>query len=173
MFFILSLASIILRFSFIEASDFRGDLKVVEAHSINEMKAEFGLKVVGVGGGLMYGIERLNLSFQIYRDVTLEEARDILVGCVEIYCKNLDQDKKIRPYLAEYPFPVSRLELFFSIDSETSKVKSEYLKNFHLFCGGNIKEPIVSFDFYDATNSKEFTVTETYLRTKELVCKKN
>lgn len=116
-----------------------------------EMAEKYNLGIVGQGGGMMYGVERLSLSLSFKNIISIKEARSLVVNCAQIYINALNSDKTLRPYLAEFPFPLSRITLRFFLHNPTDTIKPNELVGFRLTCGGNIKEPTI---YYRTENEK-------------------
>lgn len=73
---------------------------------VDDMKARYGAKVSGSGGSFMFNIERVYLSFDIDRIVTVDEARIIYVNAILDLQKRINSDLQLRPDLYKYPFPI-------------------------------------------------------------------
>ncbi len=82
------------------------------------------LDVIGTGGGCMDHVNMLALSFLIYRPLTVESAREIIVDCVEEFLFQINSNEEIRPYLKNYPFTPKELKI--SIFSHTEKNEAVY-----------------------------------------------
>ena len=76
-----------------------------------QLKKELGLRCVGTGGGMMNNIRRMSMSFQLFREIDLPEARRILVSATSEYLNAINDSKRLRPYLKEYPFTVKNVEI--------------------------------------------------------------
>ncbi len=88
------------------------------------LQKELNLFCDGEGGSMHSNIvSSIYLSFYTERRASIEEARELLVRATEKFAKAINADENIRPYLAEYPFPPSRVQL--SISFEVSG-KDEY-----------------------------------------------
>ncbi len=84
-----------------------------------QITTEKELYLVGTGGQMMNEIQMLALSFQGFRDVSLDEARELIVYAVETFVNEVNRNEKVRPYLANYPFIAKNVEislLFFKPD---------------------------------------------------------
>lgn len=89
------------------------------AHSITNkiapiLASKYKMEWNGTGGGMMGGVNMLSISFDIFRPLEKNEARKILVDCVEIYLKAINENEEIRPHLKNYPFIVNNIELSIS-----------------------------------------------------------
>jgi hypothetical protein len=94
------------------------DVDVVTDQVAKKIYQETGLKLMGTGGGLIDQINRLGISFARYGDLSMEEARELLVYCVEEYLDAINADEKIRPHLCCYPFSPNNIEIAIFIYGE-------------------------------------------------------
>ncbi len=76
-----------------------------------EIYQEKGLRLVGTGGGMMYGVRMMSMSFYYYNEVDLETARNLVIYCTEKYLKAINSDKRLRPFLVQYPFSEKNVEI--------------------------------------------------------------
>lgn len=106
--------------SFVLGCSFFGESSVSEREKITDaitqevakkICKEKDLVLAGTGGGAMYGVRMLSLSFYSYKEVDLETARKLLVYCVDEYLAAINSNKKIRPYLVNYPFNENNVEI--------------------------------------------------------------
>ncbi len=75
------------------------------------LAVEKGLRLIGTGGGMMDDIKMMEMSFQYFHEVTVEEGRQLVVTSVEEYLSAINNDQKIRKYLHEYPFTPKNIEI--------------------------------------------------------------
>ena len=85
-----------------------------------QLKTIPGLLCVGTGGGMMEHIYRMSMSFHLLREVDLPEARRILVYITTEYLKEINSSKRVRPYLKDYPFKATNLEIRVWIQKENN-----------------------------------------------------
>ena len=142
------------------------ELKQVEKETVKRLESTYKMDACGSGGGAMYGINTVMLAFTIERPITIEEARAILVGSMEIYLENINKNKIIRPYLEEYPFSPSRVELEFYVHSQKKNEDQKHLNLFAISCGGNIKVPTIKYKFEKNGEATE-VFRETFDEAKE------
>lgn len=76
-----------------------------------KLEKEKGLRCIGTGGRMMNDIQRMGMSFQLFHEVDLIEARKILVYVIIEYLKLINENKNIRPYLHNYPFQPKNVEI--------------------------------------------------------------
>jgi hypothetical protein len=78
-----------------------------------KMRIDRGLHVVGTGGGMMHGIEMLHMGFHYYREVGVDEARELLIYAVDEYEAAINSSLEIRQNLKEYPFKSTEIVIYF------------------------------------------------------------
>ncbi len=68
-------------------------------------------------------VEKIGVSFNCYRQLSITEARQLLISCADDYLQKINHSLELRPYLHVYPFTVNELELriFISDDNESKK----------------------------------------------------
>ncbi len=147
------------------SSDFRQEVARVESKTAKELASKYNMSVCGTGGGTMYAVHTLSLSFDINRPVMMEEARAILVGSVEQYLKNINSNKALRPYLDEFPFPPRLLDMGFYVISHPKSTDQKFLRVFSLHETGPLKIPTIRYVF--GHEKGEEVVKETYQEAKE------
>ena len=69
------------------------------------------MDIVGTGGGVDDAIHKLNMSFNYYQEVTLEEARGLIVSVVTACLTEINANPKWRPYFTEYPVTEKTLDV--------------------------------------------------------------
>jgi len=74
-----------------------------------QMKEEFNLYCYGESGSMPYDVEEIGLSFKTLRRATIDEARALNIIVTERLVQAINEHKKLRPYLREYPFPSERV----------------------------------------------------------------
>ena len=70
---------------------------------IKEAKKEMGLLCYATGGSMPHDVVEIEVSFECFKLVTIEEARDLEVTATEMLRKKINEHEKIRPYLRNYP----------------------------------------------------------------------
>ena len=76
-----------------------------------KLKQEKGLILIGTGGGMMNDIKMMMMGFNYYKVVDIDEARKLLIYCVEEYLNAINGDEKVRPYLHNYPFTAKNIQI--------------------------------------------------------------
>lgn len=85
-----------------------------------EMKKDFNLLCIGEGGSMPYDVESIEVSFFAYRKATIEEARELIIKANQRLIEIINEHKKIRPFLREYPFTSKRAMLSISFKKKNN-----------------------------------------------------
>ncbi len=73
---------------------------------------KYKMTLCGSGGGMPDGIvDMLALSFESYRSLSIEEARPILVDCINTYVNAVNANQELKPYLKNAPFTAKNIEI--------------------------------------------------------------
>ncbi len=83
----------------------------ITAKTAKKLRKEKDLCLIGTGAQMMYEIEMLAMSFNYYKEVDVEQARELVVYATETYLDAINSNEKIRPYLANYPFTAKNIEI--------------------------------------------------------------
>ncbi|MEN9344005.1 MAG: hypothetical protein RLZZ453_792 [Chlamydiota bacterium] len=81
-----------------------------------EFEKDFNLEYSGGGGSFHNEISRISMSFTANRRASIAEARALMMHCLKRVVDEVNSSEKIRPHLAEYPFPMSRVKLSISFE---------------------------------------------------------
>jgi hypothetical protein len=77
-----------------------------------KMERQFNMSVIGSNVGMPGGvIQLLGLEFQIYKKLTKDEARKILIECSREFLIEINRDENIRNNLKNYPFTDKNIEI--------------------------------------------------------------
>ena len=76
-----------------------------------ELNTKLNLYPCGTGGRMMHEIKMLALAFDYYQPITIEEGRNLLITSIDIFVKAVNDDERIRPYLANYPFEPKNVQI--------------------------------------------------------------
>ena len=112
-----------------------------------EFRTEKGLFTIGTGGALMYNVKELDLMCESYQQVNTEEARKLVVECVNRILEKVNADEEIRPYLENFPFTANNIEfgiLFFQ------KKDKHFVKDGFIASAGSLKGKLY-YRVFDAT----------------------
>jgi hypothetical protein len=79
--------------------------------SVKQLSNRYGLVQMGIGGAEKEGkSKREYVGFQIYKKLTKEEARILMVEIVELFLHNINKTKSVSHYLSDNPFTYKNLE---------------------------------------------------------------
>lgn len=99
-----------------ELSSKEREINFIIYNFAEEMCKKYQLYCVGEGGNLNDGIHNIDVIFKAYRRLSLDEARMLEVNVIERLLELINHNEKIRPYLSEYPFTVSRVMVSISVE---------------------------------------------------------
>ncbi len=149
-----------------ERSDdtFRGELNKSTKKAIERIETKYHATPCGSGGGTMYGVQSTMIAFNIEGPVSLEQARAIIVDSTEMYREELNSNKALRPYLAEYPFPVSKTEVeFYPINPKDAK---NIISSFGI-SERRDGEVYITYHLRDENSKSKKVIEETYQQAVE------
>ena len=69
------------------------------------------LLLIGTGGGIRDTVHKLNLGFNYYHEVSLEEARELIVYVVSTCLSEINTHTEWSPYFSEYPVTAKTLDI--------------------------------------------------------------
>ncbi len=148
-------------------ANFYDDLTSDKSIAAKEIEKKYQVKCIGSGGGAMYGVKFIALSFEIKRPLSIEQAREMMVGSVAIVQDVINSDKNIRPFLEEYPFTSRDIELSFSIHHPEAKELS-FFKSSKTIDG----EAIIKYSKFDKNDQLIAITQEKFSIAKELINEK-
>jgi hypothetical protein len=103
----------------IDSAFFSGQAKLQTMKALEE---QFGFRPCSVGGAAMVVVRTLSIQMETSQELSIDEARRIAIKSVELFQRNTNRTKELRPFLIEYPFPTKRLELSFILfDQKTGE----------------------------------------------------
>ena len=74
-----------------------------------EMQKKKNLTMIAIGGGQQGRL--FCISYSTQQNVNLEQARELLVDTCEGFLKRVNNDQKLRPYMLEYPYNSSNIDI--------------------------------------------------------------
>ena len=83
----------------------------VRKKTILQLKVEKELYACGVGSRMMDQIKALALSFNYYKEVDIEEARELLLSAGMVFLDNINSNGQIRSHLSNYPFRPENIQI--------------------------------------------------------------
>ena len=126
--FSLVMALIVMSFSFFK-SDYSDIASGIRNKVGKNLAKKHKMDFIGTSSGMMDCVRMVGFSFEINRPVSRDEARYLIVDCVEELLKAFNENEKIRPFL-----PHSR-DLFYGIPyiSFVNGPKQDNIFFVHLF----------------------------------------
>jgi hypothetical protein len=78
-----------------------------------KLAKKYGMSTSGAGGGAREdGIWLMSLAFYRYgKPLTEEEARKLIISCVDDFLEAVNHDEELKPFLKDYPFTAKNLSL--------------------------------------------------------------
>ncbi|MCP5505506.1 MAG: hypothetical protein H7A38_01310 [Chlamydiales bacterium] len=102
----------------------------------DDISIKHNLDFCGIGGSVHKEVEKVGLSFNCYRKLSVEDARELLVSCAELYLQRINGSADIRRYMHVYPFTEKELELrIFICSEEKGQINYSDLVIVSLVCG--------------------------------------
>jgi hypothetical protein len=101
-------------------------------YSTDKKLENLGYKIVSSGGGAPNTIHLAirDYSTNTFRFTRVDEARKYIVQFVEEYLKPINDDKKVRQYLLNYPFASKNLMItIYFVDENSQPLKPPYLSS--------------------------------------------
>ena len=121
-----------------------------------KMKNEYGLSCIGNGASMPYDIEGISIHFATYQRSSVEVARDLLIKVNQELLETINKHEKIRPYLREYPFSISRAEISISF---IRKVTNEPYSDGSVAYSFHVRDKIF-YRAMDSSTEKYFPLAE-------------
>ncbi len=73
--------------------------------------AKYGLHISDFGASMVNDIEEIEVDFGVIGKTTIDEAREMFITLNEKLTEMVNKHEKIRPYLREYPFARTRIDV--------------------------------------------------------------
>ena len=96
-----------------------------------QLKKEKKLNVCESGFGLRGSdkIRCMHCGFDYFDEITIEEARELLLATSNLYLKTINENEQIRPFLMNYPFRPEDIEIrIFIVNPKDPKPNPEKLR---------------------------------------------
>jgi len=81
---------------------------------VKEAQIAYGVRACGSGAGMPFDVERIGIDFEVPGKGTIERGRKLIITLSTKLADIVNQHEKIRPYLREYPFSVTRTDITLS-----------------------------------------------------------
>lgn len=120
-----SLISFLFMFSTVYADDdeptYFGYAREITDALQKEFEKDFDLEYEGGGGSFHNEISEISMSFTVNRRASIAEARALMMHCLKRVVDEVNSCEKIRSHLAEYPFPMSRVDFSISFERDDNR----------------------------------------------------
>lgn len=130
----------------------------VRKNAAAKLRKDKQLYAIGTGAQAMDQIKMLALSFTYYNELTIEEGRELLIYAVSEFVNCVNEEGKIKPFLANVPFTPKNIEvMIFLKKADGSEIEGNKL---HVITsiGG-----VLEYDIQDQSTDRLVTVhTETF-----------
>ncbi len=94
-------------------------VREISEEFVNEIQTLYkNVYCIGSGGSMPKAINEIDIRFVSRKALSLDEARKMEVDAAERLIKKINSHNKIRPYLAEYPFGINRINVSFSFQDD-------------------------------------------------------
>jgi hypothetical protein len=90
-----------------------------------EMRKKYKLECWADGGSMPNKVEEIRVCFDLQKKAGIDLARELVVKAVERLTELVNNHEKIRPYLAEYPFPQKRIEIMISFQDKNGRKRRD------------------------------------------------
>lgn len=138
--------------------------------AIKPLEIEYNMERCGIGGAYDKGFHSLDLMLCRYGDkLTKNEARRIIIDCVNKFIQSINQDKKIQSQLKDYPITVKNVSLIIvNYDKNKNDVFHPYIN------GISFNNGEIIYTTRDPNNKYKFVSEEieTYEEALSIVKKK-
>jgi len=90
--------------------------KIIKSAS-DRLSKKHHMELIGVKQGMMGCVKLIGFRFQVYRKLSKDEARAIVVDSAQDFLTEINQNESIRNYLQVYPFDLEHIEVVLFIDT--------------------------------------------------------
>lgn len=104
-----------------KSSDYEKYVNEIVNNFVDDVKKKYALHCYGSGGSMPTDVEKIEVFFISYSKLTVDGARKMEVDAVQKLLHRINTHEKIRPYLREYPFDASRVNVSISFRAETDR----------------------------------------------------
>ncbi len=130
-----------------------------------EMNDKYGFICIGTGGGMPYDVEEIFVKFQVYKQVNIEQARKLEIMATKRLQELVNNHKKIRPFLREYPFGTDRCQVFLSFSKNNNNYYTDGSIAYVFQARGDLHYYSTKTDYNDTKN----IFSEPFEKAKEIV----
>lgn len=112
----------------------------------------------GIGSQMMNQIEMLGLYFQYYKEINIDEARELLMTAATVFLDVINKNEHIRPFLSCFPFKPNNIEIqIYLTNLDGSQMPPEKL------CVATMTNGVLEYMANQAGTHRSLTIyTETF-----------
>lgn len=112
----------------------------------------------GIGSQMMNQIEMLGLYFNYYKEINIDEARELLLTAATVFLEIINKNEHIRPFLSCFPFKPENIEIrIFLAHLDGSKILPEKL------CVATMIDGVLKYKADQESTHRSLTIyTESY-----------
>jgi hypothetical protein len=93
-----------------------------------ELENRHGLYKAGSGIAGINIIEELYIAFSIYKPLSKEQARELILDCSKVFINNINNNSAIQTQLIKHPFPIENIRITIVIhNSDGSSIFHPYI----------------------------------------------
>ena len=89
--------------------------KIIKSAS-DRLSKKHHMEIIGVKQSMMGCVKLIGFRFQVYRKLSKDEARAIVIDCAQSFLAEINQNEAIRKDLQVYPFDSEHIEVVLFID---------------------------------------------------------
>lgn len=79
--------------------------------SSKRLEKKHKLHLAGITGGMFGCVKLMGFSYQLSRPMNKDEARAVIIDCVQTFLEDVNKDESIKKYLQVYPFDAEHIEI--------------------------------------------------------------
>lgn len=128
------------------------------------LKENCGVNAIGLGGGMMDNIKSMSLSLQTIRSLSIEEGRELIISCIDVYLDQINSSEKVRPFLNVYPFTENNVRVAIFVDG--NDMGSEQVGQLEIISANEGK---ITYRTFKAKHQFDTALVETYEEAREIV----
>jgi hypothetical protein len=110
--------------------EFRNYYQEVQSKVMEEFCSKYDLVVTGVGGGAYQELTSVDIQFSFRRKVDVDQARLVIVDATETLIQRINEDKRLRPFLAVYPCGLETADVTLTFDKWNQEGKVDSVIDF-------------------------------------------
>ena len=121
----------------------------------DRLSKKYQMHLMGVKSGMMGCVNSMGLHFQVNRKLNKDEARCMIVECVQSFLADINQNEAIRKHLQVTPFDAEHVEIIFFLSAPDGNDFYHPDLSVITACDGKIK-----YSTYDPENKYKYKSRE-------------